>query len=90
MKYPSTGGYAPGDTWELYVGPDGRIREFVYHRGGSRKLRVVVATWADYKKAGPLLLSLDHRGTADGRPLHVFFSNMAIKLARSNTWRSAQ
>ncbi|MGA7668135.1 MAG: hypothetical protein WBW13_25360, partial [Pseudolabrys sp.] len=30
VKYPSEGGYAPGDTWELYVGADHRVEEFVY------------------------------------------------------------
>ena len=27
LKYPSDVGYTPGDTWELYVGKDHRIRE---------------------------------------------------------------
>jgi hypothetical protein len=90
VKYPSDGGYSPGDTWDLYVGTDGRIDEMVYHRAGPAKPSVVIATWADYKKAGPLLVSLDHRGTADGQPLHVFFSNVAVKLVGSNTWLDAQ
>ena len=90
VKYPDTGGYTPGDTWELYVGADGRIRELAFHHGGTAKPSVVIATWADYKKAGPLLLSLDHRGTADGKPLRLFFSNVAVKLAGSNTWVNAQ
>src|SRR5262249_28088214 len=34
VKYPSEGGYAPGDTWELYVGADHRIEELIYHGGG--------------------------------------------------------
>ncbi len=89
VKYPSDGGYSPGDTWELYVGSDGRIKDMVYHRGGPGKLDVI-ATWADYKKAGPLLLSLDHRGTRDGKPLHLFFSDVAVKLMGSNTWLNAQ
>jgi hypothetical protein len=89
-KYSSDGGYSPGDTWELYVGPDGRIQEMVFRRGGASKPSVVTATWADYKKAGPLLVSLDHRGTADGTPLHVFFSNVAVKLAGSSAWVDAQ
>jgi len=33
VKYPSQGGYSPGDTWELYVGKNKRVEEFVYHRG---------------------------------------------------------
>ena len=62
----------------------------VFRRGGPEKPGTVIVTWADYKKAGPLLFSLDHRGTADGQPLRVFFSNVAVKLAGSSTWIDAQ
>jgi hypothetical protein len=65
VKYPSNGGYSTGDTWELYIGTDGRIEEMAYHAGAPTK-HDVVATWADYKKAGPLLVSLEHRGTNNG------------------------
>ena len=44
------------------------------------KPSLVIATWAGYKKAGPLLISTEHRGTADGKPLHIFISNVAVKL----------
>jgi hypothetical protein len=90
VKYPAEGGYTPGDTWELYVGTDDRIQEFIYHRGGTKKPSVVVTTWGDYKKAGPLLVSLDHRGTADGKPVRVFFSDVSVKLTGSDTWMNAQ
>ena len=90
VKYPSEGGYTPGDTWELYVGSDNRVEEFIYHRGGATKPSVVIATWAGYKKAGPLLISTDRRGTADGKPLQVSFSDVSVKLAGSNTWMNAQ
>jgi len=91
VKYPSeAGGYTPGDTWELYVGPDNRVKEFIYHRGGPKKPSVVVATWAGYKKAGPLLISTDHHGTADGKPLHLFLSDVSVKLAGSDTWMDAK
>ena len=56
---------------------------------GPAKLEVF-ATWADYKKAGPLLFSLDHRGTRNGDPLHLFFSNVAVKLVGSNSWMDAR
>ena len=88
-KYPSDGGYSLGDTWELYVGSDGRGEELAYHRGGPPK-HEGFATWADYKKAGPLLFSLDHRGTHNGDPLHLYFSNVAVKLVGSNTWIEAR
>lgn len=90
VKYPSDGGYTPGDTWELYVGSDNRVKEFIYHRGGKVKPSVVIATWAGYKKAGPLLISTDHRGTADGKPLRIFFSGVSVKMTGSDTWINAQ
>ena len=90
VKYPAEGGYTPGDTWELYVGKDNRVEQMVYHRGGSRKPSVVVATWEGYKKAGPLLISTEHSGTADGQPLHIFLSDVSVKLTGSDAWMKAQ
>ena len=90
VKYPNEGGYTPGDTWDLYIGKDGRIEQMVYHRGGPKKPSLVIASWTGYKKAGPLLVSTDHRGTADGSPAHIFFSNVAVKLAGSDKWTDAQ
>jgi hypothetical protein len=91
VKYPAeVGGYTPGDTWDLYVGKDGRIVQFVYHRGGPKKPSNVTTTWAGYKKAGPLLVSTDHRGTADGKPARIFFSNVSVKLGGSDKWMDAQ
>ena len=90
VKYHKEGGYTPGDTWELYVGSDNRVEEFVYHRGGPKKPSVVIASWTGYKKAGPLLFSTDRRGTADGKPLRVFFSNVSVKLVGSDSWMDAQ
>jgi hypothetical protein len=90
VKYPSGGGYTPGDTWELFVGSDNRVQAFIYHRGGPKKPSLVVASWTDYKKAGPLLVAMDHRGTADGKPLRIYFSNVAVKLTGSNNWLDAQ
>jgi hypothetical protein len=90
VKYPAEGGYTPGDTWELYVGKDNRVEQLVYHRGGPKKPSVVIATWAGYKKAGPLLISTEHRGTADGKPLHIFLSNVSVKLTGSDKWMDAQ
>ena len=90
VKYPSDIGYTPGDTWDLYVDNDNRVEQFVYHRGGPKKPSVVKATWEGYKKAGPLLVSTEHRGTADSAPIHLFFSDVAVKLTGSDTWMNAQ
>jgi hypothetical protein len=90
LKYPSNGGYTPGDTWDLYVGTDNRIRELYFHHGGPAKPTVFVSAFTDYKTAGPLLFSLDHRGKCDGKPCRVFFSNVAVKLVGSSTWIDAK
>src|SRR3984893_3964527 len=60
-EYTQDGGYTPGDTWELYVGKNNRVEQFVYHRG-----------------------------TADGKPLHIFLSDVSVKLTGSDTWMKAE
>jgi hypothetical protein len=90
VKYPvEFGGYTPGDTWELYVGRDNRVEEFIYRAGGPKK-HVVISTWTDYKKAGPLDISTDHRGTVNGKPVRIFISDLAVKVTGSDTWMEAK
>jgi hypothetical protein len=90
VKYPADSGYTPGDTWDLYIGKDNRVVYFVYHRGGTKPPSRVFATWAGYKKAGPILFSTEHRGSADGKPLHIFITDVAVKLTGSDKWVNAQ
>jgi len=91
VKYGAElGGYTPGDTWDLYVGKDNRVEYLVFHHGGDKKPNLVKATWAGYKKAGPLLVSTEHRGTADGKPLHISFTGVSVKLAGSDIWMKLQ
>ena len=90
VKYPAEGGYTPGDTWDLYVGKDNRVVQLFYHRGGPKKPSAVIVTWEGYKTAGPVLISTDHRGTADGQPVRISFSNVSVQLKGSDTWVDAQ
>jgi hypothetical protein len=91
VKYPAeVGGYTPGDTWDLFVGKDGRIVQFTYHRGGPKPPSILSTTWTGYKKAGPLLVSTEHRGQADGKAARIFFSSVAYKMAGSDKWVDAQ
>ncbi len=89
MNYPSDGGYTPADAWALYVGNDGRVRELEIHRANAPP-SVYLTTCANYKKAGPLLIALDRPGSGDGKPLRIHFTNVAVKLAGSDTWLDAQ
>jgi hypothetical protein len=89
VTYPPDG-YSPGDTWELFVGTDNRIREWVYHHGGSPPW-TGAWSWEDYRMAGPLLVSLNHHGKVGDKPVRVFFSGVAVKLAGdSNSWVNAK
>ena len=92
VKYPAeAGGYTPGDTWDIYVGTDHRVQAMVYHRGGDKKPKLVTATWTGYKKAGPVLFSTEHRGTADGTPgLHIWLTGVAVKVTGSDAWVNAK
>ena len=91
VKYPKeAGGFTPGDTWDLYVGPDYRVKQFVYHRGGNKPPLLVTATWTGYKKAGGLVVSTEHRGKADAAPLHLWITDVAVKMAGSEKWVAAQ
>jgi len=89
IKYAG-GGYTPGDTWDLYIGKDNRVVYFDYHRGGDRPPSRVLCTWAGYKKAGSILFSTEHNGTADGKPFHLTITDVAVKLTGSDKWINAQ
>ena len=93
VKYPAEGGYAPGDTWELYVGGDHQVREMVYHGGApgvQQRPSLLIATWEAHKNAGPLLVSTDHHGTADGKPFRLFLSDVSVKVTGSDSWIDAK
>lgn len=91
VKYPAeVGGYTPGDTWELYVGKDGRAEYWIYQRGGAKKPSFVFATWGAQKKAGPLLLSTERRGFGDGKPIRIWYTDVAVKVTGSDAWMEAK
>ena len=90
VKYPSAGGYLPGDTWTIFVGKDNRIQELAFQHGGNAKPSKVTADWKGYKKAGPLLFSSHHHGKADGNPFKLTMTNVAVKMAGSDAWMEAK
>jgi len=78
--YPSEGGYTPGDRYELFLGDNNMIAEWIYRRGGAEK-PTVIATWEDNRHMGPIVMSLNHVG-AD-KNFHVWFTNVEMKLSGS-------
>lgn len=86
VQFPPDEGYTPGDAYDLYYdGSDYRIRQWVYRKAGAAT-PTRATTWEDHAKAGPILLSLDHRGEGGFR---VWFTNVAVRLKGSNDWLPA-
>ncbi|MEM1212073.1 MAG: hypothetical protein AAGI68_07220 [Planctomycetota bacterium] len=80
VTYP-TGGYTPGDTYQLYLQPDGGlIREWTFARPNKPDRHFA---FQDPVTLGPLLTYLNHP-TADGS-VNVFFTNLSIQTTTSDT-----
>jgi hypothetical protein len=87
VSYPPTGGYTPGDVYELFVDENYRLVAWIYRKGGASE-PTRVSSWEDHRRVGPLTLSLDHRGP-DGN-FRVWFSEVAVKLKGSESWLGAE
>ncbi|HHP7233570.1 MAG TPA: hypothetical protein ACFCUC_02980 [Desulfobacterales bacterium] len=76
VSYPPRGGYTPGDVYDLYLGPNHRIIQWVYHRGGTPE-PTRMSTWEAYRKFGPIILSLDRNGP-EGSNFRVWFTDVVV------------
>lgn len=86
VRYPSKGGYTPGDVYELFIDGNQRIAEWIYRKAGSPE-PTRITTWDDHRRVGPLTLSLDHRGIEG--PFRVWFTDVAVKLKGEDRWHEA-
>jgi len=87
ITYPPTGGYTPGDVYELFVGPDKLIHEWVYRRSGSEEI-TRLTTWEDHRTFGGLTVSMMHRGSDD--TFRLWFTSVAVRLKDSGKWIFAE
>jgi hypothetical protein len=83
ITYPATGGYTPGDVYEIYLDDNYRLMQWIYRRGGSAEPSRIT-TWEKYRQAGPLVLSLDHRAEDDS--FRVWFTDVGVKLTGKDNW----
>ena len=86
VTFPSTGGYTPGDVYELFLDNEYKLTQWVYRRGGAAE-SARNATWEDHRQVGPLTLSLMHQGK-DGN-FRLWFTNVGIKMAGATGWMTA-
>ncbi len=87
VTYPASGGYTPGDAYDLFLDDQYRLTHWVYRRGGSEK-PTRISTWDDHRKVGPLTVSLNHQG--EDQNFRVWFTNVGVKMVGSNSWLFAQ
>ncbi len=87
VTYPATGGYTPGDVYDLYLNDQYRLTQWVYRRAGSAKT-TQISTWDDYRRVGPLTLSLNHQG--EDQNFRVWFTNVGAKMVGADSWLFAQ
>ncbi len=83
LTFPETGGYTPGDVYQIFLDDNDRLIQWIYRRGGSKN-PTRITTWEDYRQAGPLVLSLDHRAEDDN--FRVWFTGVGVKLAGADSW----
>ena len=76
MAYPPTGGYTPGDVYELFIGSDDLLVQWIYRRGGAPK-PTRMTTWENHRQVGPLIISMNHKGPDEN--FQVWFTDVAIQ-----------
>lgn len=72
VEYTQPAGYTPGDAFELYVDPDGLVKEWVYHKGGKK--RGLKWTWEKNESFSGILFSQEHHGLA-----HIYFTDISVR-----------
>ena len=87
-QWPSEGGYTPGDAYDLYLGDDGMIEQWVFRRGGQDAAKGSPATWEEHRQLGPIVVSLDHYGPEAGngkQRFHLWFTDVEATLKGGET-----
>jgi hypothetical protein len=75
VRYPTEGGYTPGDAYDLRLDSTGRIESWVFRKGNSPE-PTREALWSEPVPVGPLRLSLDRPGPDKG--FHLWFTGVTV------------
>lgn len=74
VRYPTPGGTAPGDAYDLMADSAGTIRSWIFRRGGSDTITLRV-DWAKPADVHGLPISLERRGE---KGFKVWFTNVKV------------
>jgi hypothetical protein len=71
----SGGGYTPGDAYDLFLDPQGRILAWNYREKGATE-PTMTTSFSEYVTVGPLQVATDHR-SPDGS-FRLFFTDVTV------------
>lgn len=74
MRYPAEGGYTPGDAYDLYLGGEGLIVQWVFRKGGGPEGRAM--TWENNVDLGPITVCTDH--TNADKSFRLWFTGLKL------------
>jgi hypothetical protein len=80
VEYKNNVGYTPNDVFELFLGPDNMIKEWLYMPGGSKENERPY-TWDENKQFGGITISTEHYGP--GNTSKVWFTNIKVETDRT-------
>jgi hypothetical protein len=86
VSYPKSGGYTPGDAFDLFIDKTYHIRQWRYWRGGEKML--MTSAWEHEASAGPVLFSLDRPGGT--KNFKVWFTDVAVMVDTAGSWIAAR
>ncbi len=75
ITYAQAKGYTPNDIYELFITPEGEIKEWIYYKQGNMKGGYSF-TWEKTANFSGLLFSQEHKGPAGFR---VYFTDILVK-----------
>jgi hypothetical protein len=75
VMYPSTGGYTPGDAYDLFVDTTATIKRWIFRKGNSPQ-PTNEAFWSAPAKFDGLEISLEHPGP--GKDFKLWFSDVKV------------
>ena len=87
VQYPETGGYTPGDAYDIYIGEDGYVTHWVFRQGGQPEPSLAT-TWEDHRRAGPIVVPTRFRSGDGG--FELWFSDVAVRLIGSDRLVNAE
>lgn len=78
VSYP-TGGYTPGDVYELYLEPEGKpwVRYWIFRRGGQEDGSL--APWSGRVRLGPIVVTTG-RSSPEEKPSRPYFTDISATL----------